>query len=88
MDRAAIWQEAHDRPSIAHKIARLKVSLPSCSVVLVVIERLSFPCVDGGIDMTVRLKSFRISKRLLYFHSKPERKRRREGILRKNERET
>jgi hypothetical protein len=32
--------------------------------------------------MAVRIKSFRISKRSLYFHSKPGRKRLRGGILR------
>jgi hypothetical protein len=49
----------------------LQASLPSCSVVFIVIERLSFPCVDRGIGMAVRVKSFRISKQLLYFHRKP-----------------
>ncbi len=38
--------------------------------------------------MVVRVKSFRISKQLLYSHSKPGRERLRGGILRKNERET
>ncbi len=63
-------------------------SFPSRSVVFIVIERLSFPCVDRGIGMAVRVKSFRISKQFLYFHSKLGRERLRGGILRKNERET
>jgi integrase/recombinase XerD len=50
--------------------------------------RLSFPCMDRGIGMAVRVKSLRISKQFLDFHSKPGRERLRGGILRKNERET
>jgi hypothetical protein len=61
----------------------LQASLPSCSVVFIVIERLSFPCMDRGIGMAVRVKSFRISKQLLYFHRKRGRERLRGGILRK-----
>src|SRR5271155_3642199 len=49
----------------------LQASFPSRSVVFIVIERLSFPCKDGGIGAGVRVKSFRISKQLLYFHSEP-----------------
>jgi hypothetical protein len=37
---------------------RLQASFPSRSVVFIVIERLSFSCVDRGIGMAVRVKSF------------------------------
>lgn len=65
-----------------------RLSFPSRSVVFIVIERLSFPCVDRGIGMAVRVKSFRISKQFLHFQSKPGHERLRGGIFRKNERET
>jgi hypothetical protein len=43
---------------------------PSCSVVFIVIERLSFPCMDRGIGTAVPVKTFRISNQFLNFHSK------------------
>ena len=66
----------------------LQASFSSRSVVFIAIERLSFPCMDRGICTAVRVKSRRISKQFLYFHSKPGRERLRGGILQKNERET
>jgi hypothetical protein len=44
-------------------------------VVFIVIERLSFPCVNRGIGLAARVKSFRISTQFLNFHSKPARMR-------------
>jgi hypothetical protein len=60
-----------DRPG--HGTVRPQDERPSFrsrSVVFIVIERLSFPCVNRGIGMAVRVKSFRISKQFLYFRSK------------------
>jgi hypothetical protein len=42
---------------------------PSRSVVFIVIERLSFPCVNRGSGLAARVKSFRISTQFLNFHS-------------------
>jgi hypothetical protein len=56
-------------------------------VVFIVIERLSFPCVNRGIGLAARVKSFRISTQFLNFHSKPGRVRSRRNSQ-KNERET
>ena len=59
----------------------------SRSVVFIASERLSFSFTGGGICTAVRVKSFRITRQVLYFHSKPGRERLRGGILQKNERE-
>lgn len=67
MRRSAIKREAHRVTNTAGGKDG-KPSFPIRSVVFIIIERLSIPCVDRGIRMAARVKSFRISKQLLYFH--------------------